>query len=380
MNTNAMNEDAKNTTTMIRTARAAAATLTALLLTVPAAGCGNLDGDLVEVSAVAYAPDGSLLVLTNPALHMFDGQLGTEKRTFPFPPGTSPRRFMLSPDGGTAAVDLYTRGDEIALIDLATGQRAGGVAWAISGSGASEVEDMVMSNGGELVFGLGSRGNDRAGWMMEPATGQFLWMTPWRLLPALTPDGATLFLSNFQDQLVDAVDGRSGEAKFSIPAEAEPSGMVLANGGRELVASLFNRDCPLVPGPHECPENYVVWSTADGTVSKSFPMLFPNSASYGSGRIALAELHCASDAGICVSGVVQFTDDRVEIVAHVWSTADGRVISSISIPSGSPHDMALNADGSLLAIAAFGGEHGVLVYRTSDGQLVGRKVFHTGVF
>jgi WD40 repeat protein len=146
-----------------------------------------------------------------------------------------------------------------------------------------------------------------------------------------------------------------------LPAE-HLSGAVVP-GTTKAVVALDGRDLTLL-------------DLSTGELTKPFPPADENAEPYSivrvseDGRFAAQLVLTTNPAGCFNLERLQNTDDRGCAAFSVYEIASGRrTLGPVSTPFG-PGDIAINADGSLIAVAG-GFDGDVAVYRTSDGRQLG---------
>jgi WD40 repeat protein len=348
-------------------------------LAVVVAGCGNLVAEPGTAIFVRYAPDGTLVVFTGSAIELYSPDLATKKAFIPTPPpaGQYPANlFNVSDDGSVAAVSFYNPGRgglEVDIFDLAGVRAPLAINLGLSagpGDGSSSASGLTLSPSGDLLFVLD--GVDRVlggSGMFDGSTGARLWTSQEfgisLGLSIFSPDGSTLYAAGGNNSVdLEALAARTGTTTLDVPFGAT----VWEFGGMPDAGTLIALSYPLrCYSGSPCPTSITSFSTADGSVTKQFPLLANTEAVPSPTGVTV--FRCSTAAGLCVVGVADYnaaTGNPGTPWVQVWST-DGTLVQSIQ---ASANDAAVSPDGQDVAIALSDGD--LAVFSISDGKLIAR--------
>lgn len=353
-------------------------------------GCGDLRTRAhFSVDSVAYAPDGTLVVLTNGGIFLYDDpRLETRNGQIPLiglPAFEDPARYRysLSRDGTTAAVSYSppsSTHSQVALYRVPTGERSSFFEVEHHPPAGPESELlgwMALSPNADLVAMLTWIG-DQPKTGVYDATGQGLWAAMvGDFFPLWSPDSSALYGYDYTyvpdpasggQQLVwilNAYDALAG-LRWTQHLELQISALGMLGDGRlSGLASRYN--CPT----GSCPTSYVVWA-ADGSIVSQVPT--PGTRPEGS----MASFTCSSTDDVCAAllGTGGASDQGRSV--RVYRT-DGTVLVEFPV-SLSTIGLALSPDGQYIAVSDQGGDEVVSVHRITDGTVVGSHGFTAELF
>jgi len=376
-----------NAMTMTGTMTRTVTPIGVVLLALATAGCGDL-GDNVPALYVAYPPDGSLVVVTGMGIKIYDAEMKHEKRSIPFTrlaPDQPAGPFALSRDGTVAAIGLQQK--KIARIAIPSGQVLN--TFEVDSMYGSDVEDLGLSEHGDLIFAVGPRfdapsdtpaGNESS--VIDAATGRRLWATGWCTLPVFSRDDAVVYAQCDHGTTLRAFDAHSGAVVFERTFADQGlagglNGLKSVGGGDQLVGISY------LPAPDSgcggpCPEVYPVWSAADGTLLRTRPSSPPGADGYGTAPLGFAAFDCQADGDLCANGLaigVGMQDQYT--VTTVWTTDDDTPARELKLGA---NDLALSADGNLMAMAGVGPASAAAVVNLANGSVVTVRTFSAGLF
>jgi WD40 repeat protein len=354
--------------------------------------------DTIPVDAIAYRPDGSLVLFNKNGIYVYaDGRLVTESShiqldALAIPPSTAAvpnpgvLQFSLSADGNTAAVSYSGFGEHdsrVAVYRIPDGRLR--MMLQIAGGESSGPIAQALSPDGNRIFAA-VRADDWLSTVIDVGTGAPLWTTndPLRS-PIWSPDGATLYavrwdLISTEVPTLDALDASSGAVTWTMDLHGrEARALALTGDGTLLASALDPPRSAVCPDSGDCPPSptYPFWSTADGLPTTEFPAL-PHTWPYAT--FSSFDINFACNATDTCAVGLNFWDDPARSNFIRISKTDGSVLRVLPTPTGKAiNTMAISPDGAFVTIANpydLGG--GATVYRIEDGAVVGSRLFPKG--
>jgi hypothetical protein len=356
---------------------AVAAALAGAMALAPA--CGRQEPGPVVVDRVAYAPDGTLVALTNSGIFLFDEQLQGQTGRIDLqglPEPLEGRRyvFSLAADGTVAAVsyaDPTSSTTSVSLYRIPSGEvlTAFAIPALFPGYTAEMLVALALSPHGDLLAATAANALGLHLTMVDTATGAVLWTPadPDVRGPVWSRDGATLFGIGGPTQpmggtVLEAYDGRAG-LKWSQELPDSLGWIATTADGTMLASQGAPWGCTGATCNH-----YPFWSTTDGTALTEVTGM-PDSAPAGT-------LHggsCAANDDVCATQTEGAGNAAVSGVSAYIYRPDGSVVGSWAMSSAT--SLALAPDLQFLAASSTTGEE-VAVFRVSDGSLVGSHRFN----
>ena len=350
---------------------------------------GSSSGGTVPVDILTYRPDGSLVLFTEPAIHVFDGTLNNELSVIPLAFPTTPSdamplrmRFSLSSDGATAAVS-YSSFDNMkpSTIEI-FGIPGGELLNRFEFPDVYSIETPALSPDGKLLYAVVN-----APTMFDATTGATVWTDTTqtlRLLPVWSRDGATLFTVEAQlPRKLDALDARTGTLKWQTDLDTRPDmnsdsvlGLAVTGNGALLAGAAEPPGLTPCNDAGDC-SFFPYWSTADGTPQGRLPYV-PDTGIYESTVDGLGAFACdATDT--CVIGLRDFSGPNQPKHLRVYKS-DGTVLANLPADGATP-SVAFSPDGQFVATAAeFGTQGGAKVFSVANGKVVGQVSFPIETF
>jgi hypothetical protein len=361
----------------------------ALAIAAAAASVGALSGcgaqkhnDVLPVQNVSYTPDGSLVLFTALAIHVYRGGVETSKIPMDALPAASGQRgygFSLAA-GGTAAAVAYSFWNNsfnagVAIYQIPDGTVLNTFELANAGTvGAGTVGAVSLSPDGKLLY---------AQWpdvskMLDTATGASLWTdTGGVYLPVWSADGTTLFstgaalsdTTHMTDNTLSARDAATGAVKWTVDlGTTSLVGLAVVGDGTLLAGTSEVPDdtpCPPVSAGPACPPGFPLWSVADGTLAGQSSGE-PQTSPYAS--LHLSAFGCnATDT--CATGIRDYRKPNNPEYARVYKT-DGTVVAEVPAQGAAP-SVAVSPDGKLIAVASdVYSQDSAQVFSLPDGKLV----------
>ena len=301
---------------------------------------GDAGGGTIPVNILAYRPDGSLVLFTEPAIHVFDGALTSELTSIPLAfPITTPSyampqrmRFSLSSDGTTAAVSysawIHMTPSTIEIFSIPDGQLLN----KLDFPDVHSISTPSLSPDGKLLYAMVNTAT-----MFDTATGATLWTDnspdgALRLLPVWSTDGKTLFSVRTRAHKLDAVDARTGTVEWEADLDSTADmngdsvlGLAVAGNGSRLAGAAEPPPFTTCKDDGDC-SFFPYWSTADGTPQTRLPYV-PDTGIYESTVDGTGAFACdATDT--CVVGLRDFSNlspspctcASTNPTARCWST------------------------------------------------------------
>ena len=350
---------------------------------------GSSSGGTIPVDILAYRPDGSLVLFTEQAIHVFDGTLEHELSTIPLAFPTTPSdamplrmRFSLSGDGATAAVSYSSFQDMKPSTIEIFGIPGGELLNRFDFPDVYSIETPALSPDGKLLYAVSN-----APTMFDAATGAIVWTDTTqalRLLPVWSPDGATLFtVEAQQSRKLDALDARTGTLKWQTDLDSRPDtnsdavlGLAVTGHGALLAGAAEPPGFTPCNDAGDC-SFFPYWSTADGTPQARLPYV-PDTGIYESTVDGLGAFACdATDT--CVTGLRDFSRPNQPLHLRVYKS-DGTVLANLPADGATP-SVAFSPDGQFIATAAeFGTHGGAKVFSVANGKVVGQVSFPIETF
>lgn len=352
-------------------------------------GDGGSSGGTIPVDILAYRPDGSLVLFTEPAIHVFDGMLKYELSTIPLAFPTTPSyamplrmRFSLSSDGATAAVSYSsfqdTKTSTIEVFAIPGGELLN----RFDFPDVYSIETPALSPDGKLLYAVVNSPT-----MFDATTGAIVWTDTTqtlRLLPVWSPDGATLFtVETHLAHKLDALDARTGALKWQTDLDSRPDmnsdsilGLAVTGNGALLAGAAQPPALTACNDAGDC-SFFPYWSTADGTPQARLPYV-PDTGIYESTVDGLGAFACdATDT--CVTGLRDFSEPNQPKHLRVYKS-DGTVLANLPADGATP-SVAFSPDGQFVATAAeFGTQGGAKVFSVASGKVVGQVSFPIQAF
>lgn len=129
---------------------------------------GSSSGETIPVDILTYRPDGSLVLFTEPVIHVFDGTLNYELSAIPLAFPTTPSnamplrmRFSLSSDGATAAVSYSSFQDMKPSTIEVFAIPGGELLNRFDFPNVYSIETPALSPDGKLLYAVPSRATPR---------------------------------------------------------------------------------------------------------------------------------------------------------------------------------------------------------------------------
>lgn len=354
--------------------------------------------DTIPVDLVAYRPDGSLVLFTEPAIHVFDGTLTSELNAISLAFPTTPSyampyklRFSLSSDGATAAVAYSSFSDMTASTIEILAIPGGELLKRFDFPDTYSIGTPALSPDGKLLYAVvkamtpASPGGTRlqeVPTMLDATTGETTWTDSTealRRLPVWSPDGATLFTVEMkQARKLDALDARTGALKWQTDLDTRPDtnsdavrGLALTGNGASLAGAAQPPAFSPCNDAGDC-SFFPYWSTGDGTPHGRLPYV-PDTGIYESTVDGMGAFACDT-IDTCVVGLRDFSLPNQPLHLRVYKS-DGTVLRNLPADGATP-SVAFSPDGQFVATAAeFDTRGGAKVFSVATGNVIGQVSF-----